>query len=193
MQNTQVQKTLSVQINRNSAQRNVQWTYQNTKFREAPGELSFGQWQHLKIAPSIEIISDIEKNVGKLLTYLTLRESLAQLVTKRNAYQCKIQKDGIQGTSEIIAYHFKREYLDQKLCISHLPPIENLILVIVVKQLRAEPVSAHQASKAVFINSTMIPRWQCRTIEWTSQTKVENVIDYMDNLMSNFIVLNLKI
>ena len=193
MQNKTVNKTLSVNIKQDSASRTVRFMNPSTKHRETPGELTFQQWQHFKIKPSTEIISDIENNVGKLITYLTLRESLAQLVANNKPYQCNIQKDGIQGTSEIISYHFKREYLDQKLCISHLPSIETLILIIVAKQLRAESVSVHQASKAVFINSFMIPRWQFRILEWTPQFTVENVLDYMDGLMMNFVILDLKI
>ena len=192
MQNATVKKTLSVNIKQGSATRTVRFMNQSSKNRETPGELMFQQWQHLKIKPSTEIISDIEKNLGKLITYLTLRESLAQLVANKNPYQCKIQKEGIQGTSEIIAYHFKREYLDQKVCISHLPPIETLILVIAAKQLRAESVSVYQAGKAIFINSFMIPRWQCRILEVTPQFTIENVLDYMDGLMSTFVILDLK-
>ena len=192
MQNATVEKTLSVNVKQGSATRTVRFMNQSTKYRETPGELTFQQWQHLKLKPSTDIISDIEKNVGKLITYLTLRESLAQLVANKNPFQRKIEKDGIQGTSEIISYHFKREYLDKKLCISDLQSIETMILVIAAKQLRTESVSVHQASKAVFINSFMIPRWQCRIIEWTPQFTIENVLDYMDGLMSTFIILDLK-
>ena len=137
MQDATIKKTLSVKIKRNSATRTVRFTNSSTKNRETPGELTFHQWQHLKIKPSTEIITDIENNVGKLLTYLTLRDSFAKLVATKRPYQCSIQKDGIEGTSEIISYDFKREYLDQNLCVSHLSSIETIILVITSKQLKA--------------------------------------------------------
>ena len=193
MQDATIEKTLSVNIKRNSATRTVRFTNSSNKNRETPGELTFHQWQHLKIKPSTEIISDIENNVGKLITYLTLRDSFAKLVATKRPYQCSIQKDGIEGTSEIISYDFKREYLDQNLCVSHLSSIETFILVITSKQLKAESVSAQQASKAVFINEFMIPQWQYRNLEWTPQLTIENVLDYMDGLMSRFIILDLKI
>ena len=193
MQDATIKKTLSVNIKRDSPTRTVRFMKSKNKPRETPGELTFYQWQHLKIKPSTEIISNIENNVGKLITYLTLRDSFAQLVANKKPYQCKIKKDGIEGTSEIISYDFKREYLDQKLCVSHLPSIETFILVITSKQLKAESVSGPQASKAVFINEFMIPQWQYRNLEWTPQLTIENVLDYIDGLMSKFIILDLKI
>ena len=120
------QKTLKI----NSNNRSVQWTNFSAKRRETPGELTSAQWRHLKLEPSHLAVTDIEKNIGKLMTYQALRESFAELVGYKKPHQTKIESNGIQGTSEVIAYDFTKKYLDQQLCLSHLPPIENLVMVI---------------------------------------------------------------
>ena len=186
-------KTLKVTIPANSTNRSVQWTNFSAKQRETPGELTSAQWKHLKIEPSNLAVTDIEKNMGKLMTYQALRESFAELVAYKKPYQTKIESNGIQGTSEVIAYDFTRQYLDQQLCLPHLSPIENLVMVIVKKQLKSDPIPDYKSSKAVFINESMIPRWQCTLFQLTPETKVQDLWNVIDSQMKRFLILDLKI
>ena len=186
-------KTLKVTIPANSTNRSVQWTNFSAKQRETPGELTSAQWKHLKIEPSNLAVTDIEKNMGKLMTYQALRESFAELVAYKKPYQTKIESNGIQGTSEVIAYDFTRQYLDQQLCLPHLSPIENLVMVIVKKQLKSDPIPDYKSSKAVFINESMIPRWQCTLFQLTPGTKVQDLWNVIDSQMKRFLILDLKI
>lgn len=183
------QKTLKI----NSNNRSVQWTNFSAKRRETPGELTSAQWRHLKLEPSHLAVTDIEKNIGKLMTYQALRESFAELVGYKKPHQTKIESNGIQGTSEVIAYDFTKKYLDQQLCLSHLSPIENLVMVIVKKQLKSDPIPDYRSSKAVFINELMIPRWQCTLFSLTPGTKVQDLWNIIDSLMKQFLILDLKI
>ena len=186
-------KTLKVTIPANSTNRSVQWTNFSAKQRETPGELTSAQWKHLKIEPSNLAVTDIEKNMGKLMTYQALRKSFAELVAYKKPYQTKIESNGIQGTSEVIAYDFTRQYLDQQLCLPHLSPIENLVMVIVKKQLKSDPIPDYKSSKAVFINESMIPRWQCTLFQLTPETKVQDLWNVIDSQMKRFLILDLKI
>ena len=186
-------KTLKVTIPANSTNRSVQWTNFSAKQRETPGELTSAQWKHLKIEPSNLAVTDIEKNMGKLMTYQALRKSFAELVAYKKPYQTKIESNGIQGTSEVIAYDFTRQYLDQQLCLPHLSPIENLVMVIVKKQLKSDPIPDYRSSKAVFINESMIPRWQCTLFQLTPGTKVQDLWNVIDSQMKRFLILDLKI
>ena len=186
-------KTLKVTIPANSTNRSVQWTNFSAKQRETPGELTSAQWKHLKIEPSNLAVTDIEKNMGKLMTYQALRKSFAELVAYKKPYQTKIESNGIQGTSEVIAYDFTRQYLDQQLCLPHLSPIENLVMVIVKKQLKSDPIPDYKSSKAVFINESMIPRWQCTLFQLTPGTKVQDLWNVIDSQMKRFLILDLKI
>ena len=151
-------KTLKVTIPANSTNRSVQWTNFSAKQRETPGELTSAQWKHLKIEPSHLAVTDIENNMGKLMTYQALRESFADLVAYKKPYQTKIESNGIQGTSEVIAYDFSRQYLDQQLCLPHLSPIENLVMVIVKKQLKSDPIPDYKSSKACLLYTSPSPR-----------------------------------
>ena len=185
--------TLKVCIPANSGKRQVQCTKYCPTQRETPGELSPAQWKHLKIQPSHLPITDIEKNVGKLMTYPALRESFAQLVATKTPYRIQSEKDGILGTSEITDYHFTKAYMQQQLRLSHFAPMENLVCTIVKKQLRNDPSPDYQATKAVFINESMIPRWQCAILTLTPETRTKCIWQIIDSLMNRFVILDLKI
>ena len=193
MQKTLTKKTLSVNITQNSPKRRVQFKNETNSYGGTPGELTSSQWRNLQIKPSKDVDTNIANNIGKLVTYPALKESFAQLVDYQRAYQRQIEKDGIIGTSEIVAYHFTKEFLDTKLSSFDLEVIENLILVIVKKQLRADSSPNYQANKAVFINESMIPRMKCTTFEGTPKTRVLDVLDTINSLMHQFLVLSLKI
>lgn len=185
--------TLKVCIPANSEKRQVRWTKVSPTQRETPGELTPAQWKHLKIQPTHLPITDIEKNVGKLMTYPALRESFAQLVAFKTPYRKQTEKDGILGTSEITDYHFTKAYMEQPLRLSHFAPIENLVCTIVKKQLRNNPSPDYQAAKAVFINKSMIPRWQCTLLALTPETGTMCIWKIIDSLMNQFVILDLKI
>ena len=197
MQNQSSKKTLSVSIMQNSSQRKVHFkkpTYTSLgNSRAYPGELTSAQWRNFKIKPSNEVVTDFEKNLGKLMTYPALRESFAQLVEHKKPYQHQIKKDGITGTSEIVAYHFTKDFLDRKVDLAHLEIIQNLILVIVKKQLRATPYPNNQFYKAAFVNESMIPRMKCTTLDGSSKTKLSDVLYAINELMLQSVLLNLEI
>ena len=186
-------KTLNVCIPANSGKRHVQWNKSSPNQRETPGELSRAQWKHLMIEPSHLPITDIEKNVGKLMTYPALRETFAQLVASKTPYRTQTEKDGILGTSEITDYHFTKTYMQQQLCLSHFAPIENLVCAIVKKQLRNDPGPDYRTAKAVFINKSMIPQWQCTLLALTPETRTNCIWQIIDTLMNQFVILDLKI
>ena len=193
MQKTSTKKTLSVNITHNSPKRRVQFKNENHSYSGTPGELTSAQWRNLQIKPSKDVDTNIANNIGKLVTYPALKESFAQLVDYQRSYQRLIEKDGISGTSEIVAYNFTKEFLDKNVRSFDLEVIENLILVIVKKQLRASPNPNYQANKAVFINESMVPRMKCTTYEGTPKTRVLDVLDMINSLMHQFVVLSLKI
>lgn len=200
MQKSSNKKLLTVNISQKSPGRKVEFKNARTvgvegltSYRNTPGELTSAQWRHFKIKPSDDIITDLKANLGKLISYPTLRESFAQMVDHKKQYQYNIEKDGISGTSEIISYHFSKEYLDKTICSSNFEAIENLIMVITKKQLRAQPNSFYQINKAIFVNESMIPRIKCTTMDGTSKTKVVDVLDTINELMQNFVLLSLKI
>lgn len=182
-------KTLFVNVDK--SKRSVAWACANVN-KNTPGELNRTQWTHFKVKPATEAISDLEANIGKLITYEALRETIAQMVEDKGPYQYEIAKEGITGTSEIVSYHFSKNYLDQKICISHFSAIEKLILVVVKKQLRAQ-VEFPQSARAVFINEKMLPRWECGVFKWTPQATMKMFLDCMDSLLKKSVVLDLKI
>ena len=183
-------KTLFVNVQ--NSKRNVQWNGPKVYNNNTPGEIDRQQWKYFKIEPSTEIITDLKANIGKLVTYETLRESIAQLVEDKGPYQHEISKEGITGLSEIVSYHFSRDYLEQKICLSHFSAIEKLILVVVKKQLRAQ-VEFPQSARAVFINEKMLPKWECGIFKWTPDATMRKLLDCMDSLLKRSVVLDLKI
>ena len=70
------QKTLKI----NSNNRSVQWTNFSAKRRETPGELTSAQWRHLKLEPSHLAVTDIEKNIGKLMNWKVISSYHRELV-----------------------------------------------------------------------------------------------------------------
>lgn len=183
-------KTLCVNIK--NSQRNVAWRECPKVLKDTPGELNRTQWIHFKVKPGTEAISDLQTNIGKLVTYEALRESIARLVEDKGPYQHEIAKEGITGLSEIVSYHFSKDYLDQKICLSHFSAIEKLILVVVKKQLRAR-VEFPQSARAVFINEKMLPKWECGIFKWTPEATMRKLLDCMDSLLKKSVVLDLKI
>ena len=186
------QPKLSINVSQRSNKRIVRFAEQSF-YQGAPGQLTEAQSRHLKVKPISEVIDDVKQNVGRLIRPEVLRESLAQMVENKKPYRHEISRNGINGKCEIVEYHFKAEYLDEEVTPMHLPVIENVILVIVQKQLRFNPGVVDRSTKSIFINESMIPRWHCTTLELTTTFKTEDLIQKIDKLMQIFVIINIKI
>ena len=76
-------RSLLVTVPHTRNKRTVEWVNESNGYRKTPGELSEPQWRHLKIEPSKDLITDMSSNLGKLVRYSTLAESLAEMVENK--------------------------------------------------------------------------------------------------------------
>ena len=184
---------MSVQVARNKNKRMVKFEEASEIPDYSPGELSVAQCRYYKVTPSTEVIKSIDGNIGKLITHQTLKESFAKMVSNKKPYQHPIDRNGIKGICEITEYTLSKEYLGQKLDSSHLQVIENLILVVVQKQLRANVGPHSQASKSVFVSEAMQPRWKCQSFKQVPTTNIEDLLNVVDRIMKTYVILDLQI
>ena len=170
----------------------------NKNKKDIPGEFSIFECERFKIKPLENPLSDIESHIGRLIKYKALYETYAKMIEKDRPYQHTIHRDGIKGVSEIISYHLSEGFMNKKVVDFNFGIIENLISVIVRKQLRSEFKPEPTASKmlrveACFINPDMLPNWMCKTLQLNEGTTINSLLKEIHAFMKTYTILKLKI